>query len=184
MDSIAKRWNLIERSVSIPRQEFMEVVYFVLTFFKFNDLWYQQTFSTSMGSPLSPVIANITLQDLESRAIASLPFIRPFYVRYVDDIALAVTSSMFETVLNTFNAFYPSFQFTMEEGSKNQLNFLDITIIINNIIVFDWFNKPTFLAKYLNFDSHHPLCHKKDTIFELTDRIFLLSHPRFHQKKL
>lgn len=43
-----------------------------------------------MGSPLSSVIANVVLQDLEDYALNKLSFIPPFYLRYVDDIALAV----------------------------------------------------------------------------------------------
>lgn len=37
-----------------------------------------------MGSPLSPILADIVMQDLEERAISILDLY--FYVRYVDDI--------------------------------------------------------------------------------------------------
>jgi len=50
-----------------------------------------------MVSPLSPIIADLVLLDLETRALESfgieVPFyVRyvPFYVRYVDDIATAI----------------------------------------------------------------------------------------------
>jgi len=60
---------------------------------------------------------------------------------------------------------------------------LDTIILIrNNRILFDWFHKPTFSGRFLNFLSQHPLSQKKGTIFGLVDRIFLLSHPEFHQK--
>src|SRR5436190_24258486 len=108
-----------------------------------------------MGSPLSPIVAYIVLCDLEARALALLPIHLPFYVRYVDDVA---PSSMFKDILHTFNSFHPRRQFTMEEGVDNQLDFLDVSIIINeNIIEFDWFNKPTYSGRYLNFDSWHRL---------------------------
>jgi len=71
------------------------------------------------------------------------------------------------------------------ERKFNNLNFLDVTIkIINNIIEFDWFHKPTFSGRYLNFHSLHPLTQKRSTIVGITDREFLLSHPRYHQKNL
>jgi len=57
-----------------------------------------------MGSPLSPIIADITLQDLENKAIGHVLFNLPFYYRYVDDIALAASSSMFNEVLGIFNS--------------------------------------------------------------------------------
>jgi len=59
------------------------------TYFKFNEIIYKQKFGTSMGSPLSPIIAEIVLQDLEKKALGLLSIEIPFYHRYVDDIALA-----------------------------------------------------------------------------------------------
>lgn len=185
LDGVLERWCLIKEKCSIPRDEFLTAVRFILnsTFFTFNGKIYQQTFGTPMGSPLSPLIADITLQDLENKAIGRVPFNLPFYYRYVDDIALAAPSSMFNEVLGIFNSFHPRLQFTLEEGVDNKLNFLDVTIIVNNnLIEFDWYHKPTFSGRYLNYKSNHPLCHKRGTIVGLVDRAFLLSHPRFHQK--
>ncbi|EFN73998.1 hypothetical protein EAG_00158, partial [Camponotus floridanus] len=34
----------------------------------------------------------------------------------------------------------------------------------------------------LHFESRHPLCQKRGTIIGLTDRVFWLSHPRFHKE--
>src|SRR5580765_5024327 len=145
--------------------------------------YYRQTFGTPMASPLSPIIADLTLQDLESKALASLSFTLPFYVRYVDDVALAAPSSMLKDILKIFNSFHPRLQFTMEEGVDNRLNYLDVTIIVNNgKLEFDWFHKSTFSGRYLSFESRHTLCQKRGTIFCLTDRVFLLSHPRFYRK--
>ncbi|KYN06165.1 hypothetical protein ALC62_02926 [Cyphomyrmex costatus] len=57
----------------------------------------------------------------------------------------------------------------MEIGG-NTLNFLDISIINNKgIIEFDWYHKPTFLERYLNFLSNHPISqknHLKSKIYE------------------
>jgi len=71
------------------------------------------------------------------------------------------------------------------EGNGNRLNFLDLTIIKQgNTLVFDWFRKPTFSGRFLNFFSHHPFTHKRGTIYSLIDRVFRLSHPEFHEKNL
>ena len=43
-----------------------------------------------MGSPLSPILANIVLQDLEQEIITTNNIISSFYFRYVDDIVLAL----------------------------------------------------------------------------------------------
>jgi len=38
-----------------------------------------------MGFPLSPILADIVMQDLEVKAIKNLDFEIPVYYRYVDD---------------------------------------------------------------------------------------------------
>ncbi|XP_070170797.1 uncharacterized protein [Polyergus mexicanus] len=175
MISIESRWSYIQSECNIPRDEFLRAIRFISnsTFFSFNNFCFQQTFGTPMGSPLSPIIADMVLQDLEKRAVATFPLALPFYFRCVDDIVLAVLSSELNFVLNTFNSSHPRLQFTMEEGVDNRLNFLDITIIIkDSLIEFDWYHKPTFSGRYPNFGSQHPLCQKKGTINELTDRAF------------
>lgn len=186
-DSVRKRWKFIEKKCKIPCEEFLYAIDFVLSssFFMFEKVTYRQTFGTPMGSPLSPIIANITLQDLERSAVEILPFTLPFYYRYVDDILMAAPSCMFDTILKIFNSFHERLQFTMEEGVDNKINFLDTTIIVkDNNIIFDWFHKPTYSGRYLNFESRHPLCQKRGTVISLIDRAFRLSHPIFHQKNL
>jgi len=62
----------------------------------------------------------------------------------------------------------------------NRLNFLDITLIIDNKkIIFDTYHKTTFSGRFLNFHSNHLLCYKRGIIITFVDKIFLLLHPRF-----
>lgn len=112
-----------------------------------------------------------------------LSFSAPFYIRYVDDIILAVPIDEEVATLDIFNTFHPRLQFTMEVGTDNKLNFLDVIIMVqDDHFIFDWYHKPTFSGRYLNYFSQHPVCQKKGTIIGLTDRVFLLSNPIFHQK--
>lgn len=76
------------------------------TYFSFNNTIYKQTHGTPMGSPLSPVIADITLQDLELKAVNILKFNILFYVRYVDNIALSFPKDKFGEVLTAFNSIH------------------------------------------------------------------------------
>ena len=48
---------------------------------------YQQKFGTAMGSPVSPIVANLFMEDLEQRAMESASEeLRPaLWKRYVDD---------------------------------------------------------------------------------------------------
>jgi len=103
-----------------------------------------------MGFPLSPIIAGITLQDFENKAIRHIPFNLLFYYRYVDDDIALAAPSMFGRVMDIFNSFHPRLQFTVEERVGNKLNFLDVMIIVtNNSIQFDWYHKLTFSGRYL-----------------------------------
>jgi len=165
--------------------DFKMAVEFVLssTFFTFNNICYKQIFGTPMGSPLSPVIADLVLQDLEMSATKMLPFRLPFYYRYVDDIMLAAQSDSFDQILHIFNSQHSRLQFTIETERDKRISFLDLTFINEDgKLIFDIFHKPTFSGRYLSYYSHHPINHKKGVIFGMTDKIINLSHPSFYQK--
>jgi len=106
------------------------------TFFKFNQKIYQQNFGTPINSPLSPIIADLVIQDLEREVLAKLDFRLLFYFRYVDDILTAVPKTAIDSIVDKFNA-HSRLQFTLEIGG-DRINFLDTTIIKNNNkLIFD-----------------------------------------------
>jgi len=90
LDSINNRWVNIEPHTKIKKPDFLKMVEFVLgsTYFTFNSYIYKQTFGILMGSPLSPIIANVVMGNLENSIIQSLDFELKIYLRYVDDIMI------------------------------------------------------------------------------------------------
>jgi len=95
-----------------------------------------------MGSPLSPVLADIVLQNIEEAALGHLLAGLPFYYRYVDDILLASPPELLELILETFNSFHERLKFIMEIGEGGRINFLDVTLIVENrTIIFDLYKK-------------------------------------------
>ncbi|KYQ58861.1 hypothetical protein ALC60_02132, partial [Trachymyrmex zeteki] len=97
---------------------------------------------------------------------------------------LTVPSTSSIHFIPSTNSFHPRLQFTLELSGE-KLEFLDTTIIISNRkFVFNWYRKPTFSGRFLNFHSNHPIAQKKGTIFSLVDRAFLLSDFTFHKKNL
>jgi len=70
LDSVSKRWSLIEINTKISKNEFIQAIKFVFssTYFTFNNIIYKQTFGTPMGSPLSPVIADESWEILRLTA--------------------------------------------------------------------------------------------------------------------
>ena len=128
----------------------MRAIRFILdsTFFSFNNFYKQ---STPMGSPLSPVIADLVMRRLETVSLMSLNLDVTFYFRYVDDICTAVEPSKIDSIVKQFNSFHPRLQFTSEFGG-DEISFLDVTIsIIGNGFGVDWYRKPTFSGRFLNF---------------------------------
>jgi len=114
-EGIQKRWELISMNTAIPIEEFLTAICRLIlnsTFFSFNHVNYKQIFGTSMGFPLSPIISDLVLQDLETQALQLLQFKIPIYCRYVDDILLATHHSQFNDILKIFNSFHTRLKFT------------------------------------------------------------------------
>jgi len=140
IDSILNRWSLIRKNTNIPMEDFILAIKFVLssTYFTFNNIIYRQTFGTSMGCPLSPVIADIVLQDLEEKALNNINLNLSFYYRYVDDIILAAPFNHFTNILNIFNSFHNRLQFTIEFENNRNISFLDLSLnVVDNKIKID-----------------------------------------------
>jgi len=187
MEGINSRWVHIESNTKISKQEFMDAVRFVMnsTYFTFDDVIYKQIFGTPMGSPLSPILSDIVMQDLETKAFQNLNLYLPLYFRYVDDLLLLAPNNEVDNILKTFNSIHERLRFTIEMESNRTLNFLDLSLIIRgDRLIIDWYRKDTCSGRYLSYFSGHPLCHKIGTIYSLVDRAFLLSHLCFQQKNL
>jgi len=123
LEGISNRWQYIQNETKISKKEFITAVKFILnsTFFTFDNVIYRQISGTSMGSPLSPILADI-VQDLEEKAINKLNIDFPFYYRYIDDILLLTPESTVNIILNTFNSIHNR-QFTVELEKNRSLNF-------------------------------------------------------------
>ena len=67
-----------------------------------------------MGSPVSAVIANLVMVDVEQRALASVPVSLSFWKRFVDDVISAVSRNEIYILLQHLNSIEPSIQFTVE----------------------------------------------------------------------
>jgi len=166
IEAIKNRWQHIEEGTKITKKEFICAVQFILssTFFTFNNITYKQIFGTPMGSPLSPILADLVMQDLELKAMNKLNVEFSFYYRYVDDILLSTPSDKVDIILNTFNNIHNRLQFTVEYENNKSISFLDLNLSIKNKIIYiDWYRKETCSGRYLHYYSGHPTCHKIGT---------------------
>ncbi|XP_018355891.1 PREDICTED: telomerase reverse transcriptase-like [Trachymyrmex septentrionalis] len=144
--SVLSRWNLIEKNTSILFQEFKRAISIILnsTFFKFNEEFYEQIFGLPMGSPLSPILADLVIQDLEHNIFDILITHIPLYYRYVDDILLAAPTNQITNILDSFNAYQERIKFTVDYGDEFGISFLDVKLLYDKgSIIFDLYTKPT-----------------------------------------
>lgn len=96
----------------------------------------------------------------------------PFLYKYVDDLICSVLSENVLFTLNAFNSFNQKLQFTVEHEKDCGVPFLDTKVIkTNNIIILDWYKKPTASAKFLNYYSNHPQHQKYNTIILMKNRV-------------
>ena len=85
-----------------------------------------------MGSPLTPVLANIFMGFHESKWLNEYNLNKPkFYLRYVDDILAAFDNE--QDSLNFLNNSHPNIKFTIEKQINHSIAFLDVFISINKI---------------------------------------------------
>nr|CAB3263311.1 uncharacterized protein LOC108950552 [Phallusia mammillata] len=138
----------------------------------FRGSFYQQVQGTAMGSPVSVVVANMTMEALEEKALSTFANPPRFWRRYVDDIFCVIAKNKVEAFLRHLNEAQPGIQFTMELQSVNCLPFLDVQVTRTDdgVLYSRVYHKPTSTGRYLNFRSHHPTYQKRGVVRSLKDQ--------------
>lgn len=184
---VTRKWYLIRNHCNMTLEQFLELLSFVIdnSYFKFENSFYRQKYGLGMGNCLSPICSDIVMAELQQTCLSKLSFQVPFFKRFVDDIVTCVPQNEIDTILNIFNSFHPKLQFTVEMEDNCKIPFLDILLIREqNVIITDWYHKPTFSERFLNFNSSHSFSHKINIIQNLRNRAVKLSHQKFHSKNL
>ncbi|GJQ83867.1 hypothetical protein Trydic_g6745 [Trypoxylus dichotomus] len=100
----------------------------------------------AMGSPLSPVLSNIYMEEL--------------YIRYVHDtfITLPHGEEQINGFLQHLNGLEESIKFTMEFEVDNRIPFLDVLVHkqSDGTLWTTVYKKPTHTGQYLYFESNLP----------------------------
>ena len=117
---------------------------------------------TAMGSPVSVVVANLVMEDVEERALESFHSPPRFWKRYVEDTITALPRNLIAPFLDHLNCIEPSIRFTKEEESDGHLAFLDVLLCRKDdgTISTSVYRKATHTNQYLSFRVHHPTAHK------------------------
>ena len=172
---------LLEERTCIPIYNLMEMLTFCVEtiYFEMGSDIYRQEEGLAMGSPLSPVLANLYMEYFEEMPLGSTSLEPSMWLRYVDDtFILWPHQEDVQILLDHVNSIRPSIQFTIEKEQDNKLPFLDVLVTCTEQgFRSSVYRKPTFTRQYLNFNSHHPykkgivrcLQHRAKTISSDTD---------------
>ena len=143
------------------------------SYFTYQGQHYEQLEGAAMGSPISPIVANLFMENFEEKAISTAPYPPYFWKRYVDDTFTILQSSHRRAFLDHINSVDQHIQFTCEEQREDgSLPFLDVLVIPNEdgSLSSTVFRKPTHTDLYLQWDSHCTLPSKYSVIGTLLHR--------------
>ena len=164
------------------------------THFVFQGRFYEQTEGAAMGSPLSPIIANLYMEAFEEKAINTAPTPPSLWIRFVDDTFFIIKKTQKESSISHINTIDEKIQFTMEDSREDgSMPFLDtlITPCSDGSLSTRVYRKPIHTDLYLQWDSHHTIAAKYSVVSTLHHRAKavcstqqLLDEEEYHLQKV
>lgn len=166
-NTLADRTKLTPEDVTILLEFCLKCTYFV-----YNDQYYLQVHGAAMGSPVSPIVCNLYMEDLEARALATAEHPPGWWFRYVDDTHTKQKKAHIDSFSDHINSLDPHIKFTSEPEENGALAFLDTLTVRqpDGSLKVKIYRKPTHTDQYLNFQSNQPLEHKLGVIRTLHHR--------------
>ena len=99
--------------------------------FTFQDKFFKQLHGIAMGSPCSPVVANIYMEYFENFALGpKLPILVKDWKRYVDDVFSIIPKGNQDKMLQYLNSIDPHIKFTIEQPNEEGAS-LSWTLFLN-----------------------------------------------------
>ena len=176
LDFVSRKIDEKIINVPIPKDCFLELLRLCVNhnYFQFEDKFYRQKFGIAMGSPLSPVLANLFMEYIESELLPNISDKPVLWLRYVDDILFAWPDNLdFSQFFNQVNSLVPSIKFTCEWEQDDSIPFLDTTIHrLTSGFSFAIYRKPTHSNQFIHFFSWHPDHVKKGALHTLLLRAY------------
>ena len=126
-----------------------------------------------MGSPLSPIIANLYMEAFEKQAISTSPHPSSLWRRFVDDTFIIIKKAHKDSFISHINSIDEKIQFTMEDSRiDGSMPFLDtlVTPCSDGSLNTKVYRKPTHTDLYLQWDSHHTIAAKYSVVSTLQHR--------------
>ena len=157
----------------LPNDKIMDLLKLCLesTFFQYNGRHYKQLHGTAMGSPVSVVVAEIVMQDIEKQALATYDQTLHFWFRYVDDTITILQNDDIDVFHGHLNRQNSDIQFTRELEDNGKIPFLDCLVTRDDTrLRTTVYRKPTHTDRLLDQSSYNPTSHRATTVRTLTRR--------------
>ncbi|XP_075163330.1 uncharacterized protein LOC142235965 [Haematobia irritans] len=153
--TIVDRWDEISLHTNMSKNLFVKVLKFCIMdnrYFQYDGKIYKQKRGLPMGSPASPIVADIMMEKLLDESLRKLTQKPKIITKYVDDLFAIIKETEIERTLTTLNNYHSNIRFTMELEEDGKLPYLDILILRNkkNITV-NWYQKNTASGRIMNF---------------------------------
>ena len=88
------------------------------TYFSFQGQFYEQVEGAAMGSPVSPIVANLYMEYLEQKALSTAPHPQVL-VQVVDDTFVIHKEANKQGFLQHINSVDPAIRFTVEDNKED-----------------------------------------------------------------
>ena len=154
IEKLLKEDQDLQKRTSMSISNIMDLLEFCLrsTYFTYRGKFYEQVEGAAMGSPISPIVANLFMEQFEIKALQSSSNPPLLWKRFVDDTFVIINKAHKDEFLTHINSVDPNIQFTAEEpGPDGSLPFLDILISPDEEgrLVTSVYRKPTHTDQYL-----------------------------------
>ena len=129
-----------------------------------------------MGSPVSVVVAEIVMQHIEKRALATYDQTLHFWFRYVNVTITILQTDDIDVFHGHLNQQNSDMQFTRELEDNGKIPFLDCLVSRDDTrLRTTVYHKPTHSDRLLDQSSYNPTSHRATTVRTLTRRAQLFA---------
>lgn len=183
---IQKEEKVLHDNFHIGFELFRDIFIFLLrecAVFMYNGRFFKQKDSLAMGSPLSPILAKILMNDVMSTLIPKI--ISPkFLALYVDDSLWILNKNDINRIMNSLNEYNERIKFTIETEENGSINFLNMTIsrTADGSLITNWYRKIFSSDRLLNYYSRHEKSCAIQTAIAYIKTILTLSDPTFFRQ--
>ena len=152
---------------SLPMEDIIHLLSFCFktTQFACNSTYYQQVFGTAMGFTCLCCHCQHGNERRGTKGLSHFTTVKPFFWKQYVDVISVVSGNEAEHLLSHLNTAVLSIQFILKHEKGRHLPLLDFNVSRGEQgnLETSVYCKPTctHTDKYLAFDSHHLICHKK-----------------------